>query len=209
VKQTKISSFEAQNFRLLTICITGHTKYWTITSRWRLISSQTRYKHWISQPVRSAYQPPASSTFLSERTSHQQPAATRQQYSSLRTNQHQPSATSQPNNASGGSHYGLLDLWCTTTRIFTWKWQPISSDGKQKQTQFRTTEFHKWGQIVPHSGQMEYWTGGWTGNHCSKVETLETVKSNELVLVARPNAYNIVLKNIVEQQQLQAYNTRR
>jgi hypothetical protein len=43
------------------------------------------------------YQPPASSTFLSERTSHQQPAATSQQYSSLRTNQRQPSATSQPN----------------------------------------------------------------------------------------------------------------
>jgi hypothetical protein len=49
------------------------------------------------QPVRSAYQPPASSTFLSERISHQQPATTSQQYSSLRTNQHQPSATSQPN----------------------------------------------------------------------------------------------------------------
>jgi hypothetical protein len=49
------------------------------------------------QPVRSAYQPPASSTFLSERTSHQQPAATSQQYSSLRTNQHHPSATRQPN----------------------------------------------------------------------------------------------------------------
>jgi hypothetical protein len=30
------------------------------------------------QPVRSAYQPPASSTFLSERISHQQPAATSQ-----------------------------------------------------------------------------------------------------------------------------------
>jgi hypothetical protein len=53
------------------------------------------------QPVRSAYQPPASSTFLSERTSHQQPAATSQQYSSLRTNQHQPSATSQPNRLQG------------------------------------------------------------------------------------------------------------
>jgi hypothetical protein len=51
----------------------------------------------MTQPVRSAYQPPASSTFLSERISHQQPAATSQQYSSLRTNQHQPSATSQPN----------------------------------------------------------------------------------------------------------------
>jgi hypothetical protein len=48
------------------------------------------------QPVRSVYQPPASSTFLSERISHQQPAATSQQYSSFRTNQHQPSATSQP-----------------------------------------------------------------------------------------------------------------
>jgi hypothetical protein len=42
--------------------------------------------------VRSAYQPPASSIFLSERTSHQQPAANSQQYSSLRTNQHQPPA---------------------------------------------------------------------------------------------------------------------
>jgi hypothetical protein len=41
------------------------------------------------QPVRSAYQPPASSTFLSEQTS--------QQYFSLRTNQHQPSGTSQTN----------------------------------------------------------------------------------------------------------------
>jgi hypothetical protein len=49
------------------------------------------------QPVRSAYQPPANSNFLSERNNHQQPAATSQQYSSLRTNQHQPSATSQPN----------------------------------------------------------------------------------------------------------------
>jgi hypothetical protein len=49
------------------------------------------------EPVRSAYQPPASSTFISEQTSHQQPAATSQQYFSFRTNQHQPSATSQPN----------------------------------------------------------------------------------------------------------------
>jgi hypothetical protein len=51
---------------------------------------------YVTEPVRSAYQPPDSNTFLSERTSHQQPAATSQQYSSLRTNQHQPSATSQP-----------------------------------------------------------------------------------------------------------------
>jgi hypothetical protein len=50
--------------------------------------------------VRLAYQPPANSTFLSEQTSHQQPAITSQQYSSLRTNQHQPSATSQ-------SHQGM------------------------------------------------------------------------------------------------------
>jgi uncharacterized membrane protein len=49
------------------------------------------------RPVRLAYQPPANSTFLSEQTSHQQPARTSQQYTSLRTNQHQPSATSQPN----------------------------------------------------------------------------------------------------------------
>jgi hypothetical protein len=56
------------------------------------------------QPVRSAYQPPASSTFLSERISHQQPAATSQQYSSLRTNQHQPSATSQPNRPMNAKH---------------------------------------------------------------------------------------------------------
>jgi hypothetical protein len=54
-------------------------------------------RHVISlQPVRLAYQPPASSTFLSQQTSHQQPA-TSQQYFSLRTNQHQPSATNQTN----------------------------------------------------------------------------------------------------------------
>jgi hypothetical protein len=59
-----------------------------------------------SQPVRSAYQPPASSTFLSERTSHRQLAATSQQFSSLRTNHHQPSATSQPKmlSAAGSIH---------------------------------------------------------------------------------------------------------
>jgi hypothetical protein len=48
----------------------------------------------LIQPVRSAYQPPASSTF-SFRTN--QPPATSQPYFSLRTNQHQPSATSQTN----------------------------------------------------------------------------------------------------------------
>jgi hypothetical protein len=55
------------------------------------------------KPVRLAYQPPANSTFLSEQTSHQQPARTSQQYSSLRTNQHQPSATSQPNKLKEGT----------------------------------------------------------------------------------------------------------
>jgi hypothetical protein len=60
--------------------------------------------HWLHRPVRLAYQPPANSTFLSEQTSHQQPARTSQQYSSLRTNQHQPSATSQPNVRSPGRY---------------------------------------------------------------------------------------------------------
>jgi hypothetical protein len=67
---------------------------------------------YVTEPVRSAYQPPDSSTFLSERTSHQQPAATSQQYSSLRTNQHQPSATSQPNRLQAPSqsllYYGTV-----------------------------------------------------------------------------------------------------
>jgi hypothetical protein len=39
----------------------------------------------------------AACSFGLSATSHQQTAATSQQYSSLRTNQHQPSATSQPN----------------------------------------------------------------------------------------------------------------
>jgi hypothetical protein len=47
----------------------------------------------VSLPrVPLAYQPPANSTFLSERISHQQP-----QYFSLRTNQHQLPSTSQLN----------------------------------------------------------------------------------------------------------------
>jgi hypothetical protein len=45
------------------------------------------------RPVRLAYHPPASSTFLSEQTSHQQPANS----TFLRTNQHLPPATSQTN----------------------------------------------------------------------------------------------------------------
>jgi hypothetical protein len=61
----------------------------------------------FQHPVRSAFKPPDSSTFLSERTSHQQPAATSQQYSSLRTNQHQPSATSQPNRLSRVPKLGI------------------------------------------------------------------------------------------------------
>jgi hypothetical protein len=40
------------------------------------------------RPVRLAYQPPASSTFLSEQTSHQQPAS----ILSSQNNQHQPPA---------------------------------------------------------------------------------------------------------------------
>jgi hypothetical protein len=46
---------------------------------------------WYHHPVRLAYQPPASSTFLSQQTSHQQPAS-----STLLTEQtstsHQPPA---------------------------------------------------------------------------------------------------------------------
>jgi hypothetical protein len=47
----------------------------------------------MTRPVRLAYQPPTSSTFLLEQTSHQQPANN----FSLGTNQHQPSATSKTN----------------------------------------------------------------------------------------------------------------
>jgi hypothetical protein len=84
----------AERVHLLTlfqsVCTTGNIK--TAAEALGLVSSF--YDHDI---LRLAYQPPASSTFLSERTSHQQPAATSQQYYSLRTNQHQPSASSQPN----------------------------------------------------------------------------------------------------------------
>jgi hypothetical protein len=40
-----------------------------------LLVPVNRYSFEHMQPVRSAYQPPASSTFLSEQTSHQQPAS--------------------------------------------------------------------------------------------------------------------------------------
>jgi hypothetical protein len=85
---------------------------WGVRLDWNgIFSSSSFIKKWPAslvlvilftnrQPFRSVYQPPDSSTFLSERTSHQHPAATSQQYSSLRTNQHQPSATSQPNKAA-------------------------------------------------------------------------------------------------------------
>jgi hypothetical protein len=48
-------------------------------------------------PVRLAYQPPASSTFLSEQSSHQQPASSTFLSEQISTS-HQPPATShQPN----------------------------------------------------------------------------------------------------------------
>jgi hypothetical protein len=45
----------------------------------------------ISQPIRSAYQPPASSTFLSEETSHQQSASSAFLSEQISTS-HQPPA---------------------------------------------------------------------------------------------------------------------
>jgi hypothetical protein len=50
----------------------------------------------IKHPVHFAYQPPASSTFLSEQTSHQQPA--NNTFLSKQTStSHQPPTTSQTN----------------------------------------------------------------------------------------------------------------
>jgi hypothetical protein len=85
---------------------------------WRKVVKMTRPDE---QPVRSAYQPPANSTFLSERTSHQQPAATSQQYCSLRTNQHQPSATSQPNRLETQSNRWIK---VSTCHIFSHNTRP-------------------------------------------------------------------------------------
>jgi hypothetical protein len=50
----------------------------------------------IHHPVRLAYQPPASSTFLSQQNSHQQPA-NNTLLSEQTSTSHQPPATSQPN----------------------------------------------------------------------------------------------------------------
>jgi hypothetical protein len=56
------------------------------------------------QPVRSAYQPPASSTFLSERTSCQQPASSTL-LSEQTSTSHQPTeqATSQQRKGTSGN----------------------------------------------------------------------------------------------------------
>jgi hypothetical protein len=54
------------------------------------------------RPIRLAYQPPASTTFLSEQTSHQQSANNTFLSEQISTN-HQPSATSQTNR---------LVAWC-------------------------------------------------------------------------------------------------
>jgi hypothetical protein len=56
--------------------------------------AQFRYSLQITyQPVRLAYQPPASSTFLAEQTSHQQPASSTFLSEQINTS-HQPSAIS-------------------------------------------------------------------------------------------------------------------
>jgi hypothetical protein len=93
------------------------------------------HEHINLQPVRSAYQPPASSTFLSERISHQQPAATSQQYSSLRTNQHQPSATSQPNSLvkpSRNQIVKLLQPQILNASAFSTRTQAIARRGSRR-----------------------------------------------------------------------------
>jgi hypothetical protein len=64
------------------------------------------------QPVRSAYQPPASSTFLSEQTSHHQPAS-----STLLSEQtstaisHQPTEQAAPPPSLLGFHQGIILHW--------------------------------------------------------------------------------------------------
>jgi hypothetical protein len=69
------------------------------------IKNADSYSSNILHPVRLAYQPLASSTFLSQQTS--------QQCSSLRTNQ--PSATSQPNRLLACFRHLVLKISPTTT----------------------------------------------------------------------------------------------
>jgi hypothetical protein len=52
---------------------------------------KSQKKGQVIQPVRSAYQPPANSTFLSEQTSHQQSASSTFLSEQISTN-HQPPA---------------------------------------------------------------------------------------------------------------------
>jgi hypothetical protein len=47
------------------------------------------------QPVRSAYQPPANSTFLSEQTSHQQSASSTLLSAQINTSHHPPAKTNK------------------------------------------------------------------------------------------------------------------
>jgi hypothetical protein len=63
--------------------------------RWRRVAREHAAR-WAAnpRPVRLAYQPPASSTFLSEQISHQQPAS-----STLLSEQ---TSTSQPNRVNKG-----------------------------------------------------------------------------------------------------------
>jgi hypothetical protein len=60
------------------------------------------------RPVRLAYQPPASSTFLSEQTSHQQPAS-----STYLSEQ----ATSQTNRLPNGGGGGSSERWDAFERV--------------------------------------------------------------------------------------------
>jgi hypothetical protein len=62
------------------------------------------------QPVRSAYQPPASSTFLSEQTSHQQPASSTFLSQQISTS-HQPPAKRTGSLQRVILHKKSLNLW--------------------------------------------------------------------------------------------------
>jgi hypothetical protein len=100
---------------LITVSSNKHTRL--VCSRWPRLTTSWRAatKSSAAGPVRWAYQPPANSTLLLEQTSHQQPARTSQQCSSLRTNQHQPSATSQPNRllTLPSQIQNLISYFCT------------------------------------------------------------------------------------------------
>jgi hypothetical protein len=102
------------DFLIISTCWLARYFRWhgRVINSWRFVWMHAFFPEIMLQPVRSAYPPPATSTFLSEQTSHQQPASSTTLLSEQTSNSHQPPAkwtgSVEMCSAHSDGHYFIL-----------------------------------------------------------------------------------------------------